>query len=257
MAPKVFENQGGSFTLKQDTGLEAYKGWWFEISEGDLDQDGDPDYVLGNLGLNNKFKPNPDKPLFIYARDFDQNGSFDVALAKINEGKEVPIRGKECSSEQNPFLLEKIGTYSEFANLDMNGIYGSDNLNAATKYEVTGFASAYIENLGNGKFKLKELPMGAQQGPTLSIQIQDVNADGNLDIVGVGAIYDAEVETIRYDANFGYVLLGNGDGSFSCSDSYDGFTQGDAYKIVSMQYMGRSHYIIGVNDNPPLLATFD
>ena len=45
--------------------------------------------------------------------------------------------------------------------------------------------------------------------------IQDFNKDGHLDILGIGAIHQAEIETIRYDGNRGYLLLGDGKGNFS------------------------------------------
>ncbi len=84
------------------TGLEKTEGWWFSVTAADFDGDGDDDYVMGNLGKNNSFNPK-EKPIYIYSKDFDDNGSYDVALSKINNGKLVPVRGKECSSEQNPF----------------------------------------------------------------------------------------------------------------------------------------------------------
>ena len=44
------------------------------IKEEDLDNDGDKDYILGNLGENYKFKANPEKPFDIYCADFDNSG---------------------------------------------------------------------------------------------------------------------------------------------------------------------------------------
>ena len=210
MSPTIYTNENGTFEKNNTiSGFENQEGWWFSITAGDFDDDGDQDYVFGNLGNNNKFHPSEKKPLYIYAKDFDDNGSFDVAMSKINNGKLVPVRGKECSSEQNPFLLDKIGTYKEFASLGMEDIYGEEKLNDAFKLVAHNFESIYVENLGSGKFKTSTLSNEAQMGPTLSLISGDFNKDGNLDIMGIGNIYDAEVETIRYDSNFGYVLLGN------------------------------------------------
>ena len=88
-------------------------------------------------------------------------------------------------------------------------------------------------------------------GPTLSILAEDVNQDGNLDILAVGAIYDAEVETIRYDSNFGYVLLGDGAGNFAYSKAYDPFVDSDAKDMTRLQYHGKTHYVV-VSNNAPL-----
>jgi len=258
MQPTFFTNENGLFTKAENiTGLEGTQGWWFSVIAGDFDNDGDDDYMLGNLGKNNKFKPSKEKPLYIYAKDFDNNGSFDVALSKINNGKLVPVRGKECSSEQNPFLLDKIKSYQEFASLDMNAIYGEEQLNDAFKLEAKMFETVYVENLGNGNFSIKKLPNWAQIGPTLSFEIADINKDGNLDVIGIGAIYDAEVETIRYDSNLGYTLLGDGTGNFEYSKEYSPYINKDAKDITAIVIKGEKHFTVVSNNSTLDVFTFE
>lgn len=251
IAPTVFRNDNGTFEKMTIEGLDHTEGWWFSVSAADFDGDGDQDYVLGNIGKNNKFQPKKDKPIYIYAKDFDTNGTFDVVLSKINNGKLVPVRGKECSSQQNPFLLEKIQTYKEFASLEMNDIYGEEELNEAYQLVAHMFESVYLENLGNGKFNLKKLPNEAQLGPSLSFANTDVNGDGHLDILAVGAIYDAEVETIRYDGNFGYVLLGDGKNGFTYAKEYDPYIDSDAKDIMPFSINGTACFMV-VSNNAPL-----
>ena len=256
MAPTVFRNKQGIFKKEIVNGLDKTEGWWFSIIAEDFDGDGDQDYVLGNLGKNNKFHPSKEKPLFIYAKDFDDNGSLDVAMSKINHGKLVPIRGKECSSEQNPFLLDKIQSYKEFASLDMNDIYGEEKLNEAYQLVVNTFETKYLENLGNGDFNSVSLPNEAQTGPTLSIISEDFNDDGFKDIMGIGAIYDTEVETIRYDSNYGYVLLGDGNGSFKYDKNYDPFIDSDSKDISQIVINGGKHYLVVSNNGQLSIFNF-
>ncbi|CAM3295171.1 VCBS repeat-containing protein [Aequorivita lipolytica] len=252
MAPTIFSNNNGKFAKNENiTGLENTEGWWFSVTAADFDGDGDADYVFGNIGGNNKFHPSAEKPLFIYAKDFDNNGSFDVAMSKINDGRLVPVRGKECSSQQNPFLLDKIKSYKEFSNLDMDGIYGAEELKEAYKLTSHDFESIYVENLGGGKFKVRPLPNEAQLGPTLSFISRDFNNDGKLDIMGVGAIYDAEVETIRYDSNYGYVLLGDGKGGFNYSKEYVPFIASDSKNMKAIKINGKEMFMV-VSNNAPL-----
>ncbi|MFT7073875.1 MAG: hypothetical protein ACJAX3_002875 [Patiriisocius sp.] len=257
MAPTFFTNKNGHFEVSTAiTGLKNTEGWWQTISMADLDGDGDQDYLLGNIGTNNKFHPTTDKPLYINANDFDANGSYDVAMSKISDGKIVPIRGKECSSQQNPFLLDKIKTFEEFAHLEMKDIYGEEKLKDAYKLTAHLFESVYVENLGNGDFKIKKLPNIGQTGPTLSFVTNDFNNDGFLDIMGVGAIYDAEVETIRYDSNYGYVLLGDGKGNFVHSKEYDPFIDSDSKDMTEINIKGKAHYVVVSNNAPLEIFTF-
>lgn len=257
MKPTFIENKDGTFEVSTSvSGLDDSEGWYYSINAADIDGDGDQDYIAGNLGLNNKFHPKQGKPLYIYAKDFDANGSFDIALSKINDGRIVPIRGKECSSEQNPFLLDKIKTYKEFATLDMNAIYGEDKLNDALKLQASMFESSYIENLGNGNFKINKLPNEAQKGPTMATIIKDFNGDSHLDIMGIGALYDAEVETIRYDGSFGYVLLGDGKGNFKASKSFDPIIVSDSKDLASITIQGKTHYMVVSNNAALEIFTF-
>lgn len=256
MAPTFFKNDNGVFTKTETEAFKKKEGWWFSAIQKDMDGDGDMDYFFGNMGMNNKFHPSEKKPLFINAKDFDDNGSFDVAMSKISNGKVVPVRGKECSSQQNPFLLEKIGSYKEFASLEFEEIYGKEKLDDAFKLTAHNFKSMYAQNNGDGTFTITELPNMAQLGPTLSFLTKDFNNDGNLDIMGVGAIYDAEVETIRYDSNYGYVLLGDGNGTFEYSKKYDPYVTTDAKDIEEITIKGNPYYVVVSNNAPLEIFTF-
>ncbi|MDC8005472.1 VCBS repeat-containing protein [Aureisphaera galaxeae] len=257
MQPTFFNNNNGTFAKAENiSGLEKTEGWWFSATEQDFDGDGDKDYVLGNVGKNNKFQPKKDKPIYIYGKDFDNNGSFDVALSKINQGKLVPVRGKECSSEQNPFLLDKIKSYKEFASLEMKDIYGEDQLKDAFQLTAYQFETVYLKNNGNGAFEVVKLPNEAQLGPTLGLLSEDFNGDGHQDILGIGAIYDAEVETIRYDSNYGYVLLGDGQGGFAYAKEYDPFIDSDSKGVSKLSINGKEHYVVVSNNAPLEVFTF-
>ncbi|MBV1888039.1 MAG: VCBS repeat-containing protein, partial [Urechidicola sp.] len=173
------------------------------------------------------------------------------------DGKQVPVRGKECSSEQNPFLLDKIETFKEFASLDMNEIYGEEKLKEAFQLTAHTFETTYFENLGDGNFQSTTLMNQAQTGPTLSLITGDFNKDGHQDIMGVGAIYEAEVETIRYDSNYGYVLLGDGQGTFVYSKDYDPFIDSNSKDVIAIDIKGKSHYIVVSNNAPLEVFRFD
>jgi len=249
MPIKIFTIRDGKFEELVIPEFENSEGWYQSITSADIDNDGDLDFLIGNIGANNKFHPSLDKPLHIFSGNFDDDTSYDFALSKDYKGQLVPIRGKECSSEQTPYLNEKIRTYKEFASLNIEGIYGTETIENSNHLRVYNFKSLFIENQGNDSFKLHYLPNEAQIGPTLDFEIMDVNADGFKDIIGVGNLYDAEVETVRYDASQGYVLMNNGKNEFT-SLAGSGFScNKDMRSINSIKIGGNDHVFVSSNND--------
>ncbi len=214
----LFKNNGKSFTNEtKSLGLEDTNGWWSSLLKADMDGDGDEDFVVGNIGLNNKFHPTKKKPLYIFANDFDDNGQMDIVLSKLYKGRKVPVRGKECSTVQMPFIGEKFPTYEGFATASLEEIYEEDQLSSSVNYEVTNFASVYIENKGNGNFTMTPLPKEAQLAPINGIVANDFDKDGIKDLIVAGNLKETEVETPMYDSGKGLFLKGKGDGTFTTS----------------------------------------
>ena len=245
----IFENQNGKFLKSNIEDFKNSNGWYNNISEIDIDNDGDKDYVVGNLGNNNKFHPTKEKPLHIYASNFDKNQTFDMVLSKEYKGNLVPLRGKECSTQQNSFIKDKTKTYKEFANSTLIDIYGDDALKSSYHKKVYEFSSMLIKNNGDKTFTLQKLPNSAQLGPTLSFEISDVNNDGLLDVVGVGAIHETEVETIRYDANIGYILAGTKEGNLKPYKDLNFYNAKNAKQIKNIKIGNANFFIVANNDN--------
>ncbi|MEM6699718.1 MAG: FG-GAP-like repeat-containing protein, partial [Bacteroidota bacterium] len=210
----IFENEDGSFSKVSNEELEAEKGWWFCIEEGDFDQDGDMDYLLGNLGLNYKYKASQDQPFSVYAGDMDKNGASDIVLGYYNDDQQFPVRGLQCSSEQMPSIKKKFASYESFAISPIEEVYGDKVLESALHYTATNFASCYLENKGNGELVFRTLPFEAQFSSVNDIIVQDFDQDGNLDALLGGNLHASEVETTRHDASIGVLLKGSGTGDF-------------------------------------------
>jgi len=243
----TFLNKGKSFE-KQEVKQET-EGLWFSLLATDIDKDGDMDFIAGNLGANSKFKASNEKPFNVYGNDFDSNGSFDIVLSAYEGETNYPVRGRECTSQQMPFITEKCPTYKEFAEADMNDLYGK-NLDDALHLTARNLYSSIFINDGKGKFEMKHLPNSAQISPILDMIIEDVNNDGNLDVIAVGNMYGAEVETVRYDAGRGICLLGNGKGDFTAlSPNKAGFMAWDNAKALKKIKVGNKYvYLIGINN---------
>ena len=168
----------------------------------DLDGDGDLDLILGNIGENYKFKAQSEKPFQVFAKDFDGNGTNDVFLARYYKNDLlVPIRGRECTSQQMPVISQKFPTYLSFAESDLPTILGKDIENAM-HYEAKTFSSAIAINQ-NGRLTLQSLPVDAQLSSVNGIIVNDFNKDGKRDILIAGNKFDVEVETTPADASPG------------------------------------------------------
>ena len=250
-----FQNNQGIFTKHEnDDEIFDQKGWWFSVEETDVNNDGLPDYILGNAGLNIKFKANAKKPFKVYSTDFDDNGTPDIVLSKKYNGEYVPVRGRECSSQQMPFIQEKFKSYSEFANANLVDIYGG-KLDSAYEAEVTEFRSLLLVNKGNGTFTKNILPIEAQLFPVMQVIFEDINKDGFDDAILAGNIYNTEVETPRLDAFSGTVLFSNGKNGYSViPQSKSGLLLDGNIKDVDFVVSGKNKRLLVTQNNGPLLV---
>ncbi len=246
----VLENQNGNFvnsTEKYD--LQDQTGWWFSVANGDLDGDGDEDYIFGNLGLNYKYKASPNAPFSVHYDDFDDNGQYDIVLSYYNYGTQYPLRGRSCSSQQIPDIKKKFKTYNHFASASLSDVYGL-KLKEALHYEANSFASVCMENLGKGNYKITPLPDLAQISNINSTVIHDVDQDGRQDLIIAGNLYGSEIETPRNDASIGLLLKGNGQLEFEpVPMGLSGLNlSADVKEIKILNHQGGKSLVICVNN---------
>ena len=255
MKIKVLENNKGLFkenTLKFGIDEDS-RGLWWSITANDLDNDGDDDYIIGNLGKNNKFKATKEHPFKVYANDFDNNGTNDVVLAKFYKNDYVPMRGRECTSLQMPYVAEKFKDYHSFASSKLIDILPEDKVKTGIVYEISNFESIILIN-DKGVLKRKPLPIEAQVSPIKSSLVDDFNADGFKDILLVGNHYGVEVETTRYDAGHGALLLGDGHHNFTSSPpSVSGFHVPFDSRTVLPITIHKKKTLLITNNNDSLL----
>lgn len=248
----LFENKNGTFEKgEQVQGLGFSAGWWGSIVAEDFDKDGDMDFVLGNNGLNYKYKATKDETFNVYASDFDNSGTVDIVLGYYNEGTLYPLRGRQCSSQQMPFIEQKFPSYKEFARASLLDVYGKQNIAKALEYKVHTFASVYLENHGGKRFEVKNLPQMAQISCISQLLVDDLNGDGYADVILAGNNFGTEVETPRNDAGMGLVLLGNGQGSFDTMDAHASglYLDKDVKDLAFIALAGKKKGLLVANNN--------
>ena len=229
------------------------KGLWTAIAAGDFDEDGDTDYLLGNIGDNTQLKASKKEPLFLYKGDYDKNGSPDPLIGhfytnKKGERQTYPLHARDDVVKQLVKVKSRFTNYADFGQATFFQILEK---NTKSDYlEVNYLKSSYLENKGNGVFMLRPLPLEAQFAPVQSFLVEDFDYDQHLDILIVGNDYSAESTGGQQDASNGLLLQGDGRGNFKVVPSHkSGFiVAGDGRSLVKMvDKDGKPLIVVGQN----------
>jgi hypothetical protein len=223
MPVTMLKNVNGVFkNITNETGTGNQTGWWNSISAGDFDNDGDIDYLIGNLGLNSFYKASEKYPVSVYAKDFDNNGSYDAFTSiwlpssqQDTTRKEYPVHMRDDVIKQMISMRSKFQNYKSFASATIDQLFSKDQMKNALVLRANNFNSSYLRNDGDNKFTMIPLPAQAQISAITGMTVEDYDGDGNLDVILNGNDYGTEVSVGRYDALNGLFLKGDGKGGFS------------------------------------------
>lgn len=215
MPISLFMNDGGKLSPKKDAaGLVDSDGWWNAIVPGDLDNDGDTDFVVGNFGLNSKFRPTKDSVLCLYVNDFDNNGSIEPIVAYPKGGKEYPAALRQEMIKQMSVLKKQFLYFRDYADKSLDQIFSTKVLDASHKMTFSEARTGILLNDGVGGLAFHPLPLQAQFSPVYAIELYDANNDGHLDIFLGGNLYAVKPEVGRYDGLSGLLLVNEGNATF-------------------------------------------
>jgi hypothetical protein len=249
----IMINEDGKFIdHTQNSGLPESNGWWNCLQKGDFDNDGDMDLIAGNHGLNSRFKATLEQPTSMYVNDFDRNGMVEQIICTFNGDSAYPLALKHDLVMQLPSLDKKYEKYELYQNQTIHDIFTLEQLQNAIDLKVYELSTSFIINQGNGNFVLQPLPVEAQLSPVFGIHTEDINNDGNLDILLGGNLYFVKPEVGRYDASYGSCLMGNGDGSFQILKPKDsGFRLDDEVRdFLSIKTAEGSMIMVARNNLP-------
>ena len=247
----IFENHNGKLSNEtKKYGLENTQGWWCKIIADDFDKDGNTDFVIGNLGNNSQFKASANEPLTITYADFNNDGVFDPVLCYYNQGKSYPFFTRDELFDQIPSLQKKFGRYADYADAQLKDIFSEEQLAKAKTVEMKMTESVLLRNDGNNKFTITALPAYAQISTVNGIIADDVDGDGNKDMIIAGNFFPFRAQQGPLDASMGAVLKGDGKGGFMQLP----YTQtglcipGDVRDIIKIK-QGNSFIIVAAKNN--------
>ena len=198
----------------------SYSGFWNTILIDDLNNDGLVDLVLGNLGLNSQMQASEEEPADLYFNDFDNNGSIDPIICFYIKGASHPYVTRKELISQIPTMGQKFPTFESYADATIQDIFTSKELDGAYHLQANHTKTSYFENTPDGRFIEKSLPLEVQYAPVYTIQSLDYNKDGNKDLLLCGNINNARIRLGKYDANYGLLLEGAGNGRFKTIPQY-------------------------------------
>lgn len=246
MPVNAFINTSGKLVNKTKSYFDKeYSGWWNKLQVGDFNEDGRPDLVVGNLGLNSQCKVSDKEPAEMYYKDFDGNGAIDPILCFYLKGKSFPYITRDELLDQMSIMRPRFSNYTSYADATLKDVFTADELKDARYLKANCLKTTYFQSGTDGRFHERDLPVEAQMAPVYTITSIDYDADGHNDLLLCGNMNQARLRFGKYDANYGVLLKGNGKGSFSYIPQYiSGFKlQGDVRSVIEIN----NTIVFGIN----------
>jgi len=260
------KNEKGVFkNISAKSGINNQVGWWNSIVPGDFDNDGDMDYIVGNLGQNSFYKASDKYPVSIYAKDFDNNGSYDafptlyLPASQLDQTKkEYPAQTRDDVVKQMIGIRSKFQNYKSYAEATIDQVLTKEQLKDALILRANNFTSCLLKNEGNNKFSLIPLPAQAQISILNGMTVDDFDGDGNLDVLINGNDYGTEVSVGRYDALNGLLLKGKGNGNFIPQTILESgiYIPGNGKALVKLR-SSKNKYLVAASQNRGPLKVYE
>lgn len=259
---RFFKNENNKLVeVTNETGLENMSGLWRSLQQVDIDKDGDMDYIAGNMGINNKYHLAPGRPMMLYAKDMDKNGFDDLVPAHYIKDKNgnyelYPELDRNQLAGQVPVVKKKYLLHKDYSKVTMQQLMNDFGTDGWTVLKCETSSSAWIENLGQGKFKSHVLPIQAQLAPVNSIVADDIDGDGNTDLIFAGNEYQTAANTGRYDASYGLLMKGSGKGNFVPVNTAESgiIIDGDVKDIRMISIKNKGKVLLAAPNDGPLKA---
>jgi enediyne biosynthesis protein E4 len=207
MPVKIFINKGDKLTEQtNEYGLQQSNGLWTCIIPADVDDDGDEDFLLGNLAPNTQFRASVAKPMSLYVNDFFRLGKVSPLVFCYVGNQSYPYPSRNELLEDMPMLKSKFYYYRDYAVADLNTMFTPAQQKGRLELKAYELENCWLENTGSDKLLLHRLPAALQFSPIQGAVSLDVNKDGVKEIFTAGNFYPFKVQLGREDAGKGNLL---------------------------------------------------
>ena len=154
-----------------------------------------------------------------------------------------------------PDVASRFGSYRAYAEAVLSDVLTADELAEARRLEARLLETSLFVGRRGGRFERRPLPVQAQFSPVFAAEALDYDGDGNRDLVLGGNLHDARVRFGRYDASYGMLLRGDGQGGFAYVPQHTSGlgVRGDHRRIVAL---GR-RLLFGVYGRPLQAYAYD
>ncbi|HRN58608.1 MAG TPA: RNA-binding protein, partial [Agriterribacter sp.] len=224
-----------------------YYGWWNKLLVQDMNGDGRPDLIAGNMGWNTQCRVSENEPAEMYFKDFDDNGSVDPILCFYIQHKSYPYVTRDELLNQISIMRTRYTHYRSFADQTLTDIFTAGELKGAGHLKAGCLGTTYFEMGNDGKFRSIPLPLPAQASPVFTINALDYDKDGKQDLLLCGNINQARLRFGKYDANYGVLLKGDGKGNFEYVPQWRSGLRlwGDVRSVLQVN----DTWLFGINQN--------
>jgi enediyne biosynthesis protein E4 len=252
MQIRLLINENGSFRdVSTNAGLANTEGLWHTALAEDLNNDGLIDFILGNDGLNARFRAGSDSPLMMYVNDFDLNGTIEQIICWPDGEKLYPLAMKDDLTGQIPSLRNRYRSFADYKDATIHDIFSNEVLNRSIKLYAKVTETCLLINKGGGRFELSPLPPEAQYTPVYAIAAGDFDRDGICDIVLGGNQYRSKPEAGINAAGYGLFL--KGEPGFKWKPLLPGesglFVKGQIRDMKKMIIKNKNILVIALNNN--------
>ena len=216
-------------------------GWWTSLAAADFNEDGRPDYVVGNVGLNTQYHADKDHPSLLFYGNFNDEDTEPQLVEAYYEGDRLyPRRTQKDLSSAIPRVRKRYPKNNDYARATLGEILGEDKLAAATRFAATELRSGIFLSQPDGTYRFEPLPRIAQVAPLQGMVAGDFEGSGHADLYALQNSYAPIPAVGRFDGGLSQLLRGDGKGHLVPVPALESglVVPGDAKAVVALPLGG-------------------